>query len=587
MPARPQPTSFSAAFNTCLKSQTGIVVSRGEFRLAELSRDLDRVERLGGYAGDEGEGNEVLKASGEKDKCMSEDLKGSNGLLPMVEKLGPVNMNLSSAAFIKPFFKHLNLSQLNIVSFDADIAQFMNLTNVDVSRNAISAIDFLPPSLKFLKIYNNKITEITCARQPPAPSLCFLGVGHNALTDSSMSQLVQRFRGLLSLDVSYNNLTSLRQLLTSVTSLGRLKHLCAAGNPLCLLPHYRLVVVKNLPTLQLLDEQDVGEAETSDAQLVDHGHLEIPPYLNIAISFSQVTFLKRLLGPLAKELPATRMGDDEIEVPVSEEERLTEVARKGTFFFRLDLPSDFNGEFPDSCVDTTEIAIEEPPPEEPVVKGGKPGKDAVEAPPKPVGEPIDLSGLRRPLPEQVISEVEKAEGADAAAEAEVAPKDSPLFFPLPVADGPNGVDALLQLRDWLRVGMRVKALYRKKKEPIDPDATPAREDAEGEARPATPEVNEARLIGGGILSLSSALWPQISPVPEELRQVERLAALPPTLAIGNTTLTLAPYSMWLEPDVQVPEAPKSKSLSDVSAIVTMEVGLYAKEPQAEVDAEAA
>jgi len=586
MPPRLPQSTFSAAFETSLKNQTGIVISQVEFRPAELCRDLDRVQRLGGYATDEGPGNEALKATGAQGKYMSEDLEGSAGLLSMVEKLGPINLNLTSVAFIKPFFKHLNLSQLNIVSFDALTSQFPNLTNVDVSRNAIEVIDFLPPKLKFLKIYNNKVNQITCAKQPSLPSLSFLGLGHNALEDGSMSQLVQRFRGLLSLDVSHNNLTSLRQFLSSVSSLSKLKHLCATGNPFCLGPHYRLIVIKNLPTLQVLDEQVIGEAESADAQLVDHGHLEIPPCLNIAMSFSQVTYLKRLLAPLARELPATKLGEDETELPVSEEERITEVARKGNFFFRLGLPGDFNGAFPDNYVDTTEIGIDEPPPEEPVAKGGKPGQ-AVEPPAKPPGEPIDLSGIRRPVPDTAIAEAEAPE-AEAEGEAEAAPKDLPLFFALPLLDGPNGVDGLLQLREWLRVGMHVKALYRKKKEPSDPDAAPAAgEDAEGEGRQATPETIEARLIGGGVLSLSSALWPQIRPVPEELRQEGMLPALPPPLSLGTMTLTLAPISNWLEPDVQVPEAPQSKSLSDVSASVTMEVELYGKEAEPEQDAEAA
>merc|ERR1711871_1594957 len=136
-----------------------------------------------------------------------------------------------------------------------------------------------------------------------------------------------------------------------------------------------------------------------------------------------------------------------------------------------------------SCVDTTEIAIEEPPPEEPPAKGGK-GAPA-EPPPKPPGEPIDLSGVRRPLPETTLPQ------------AEAPPKDAPLFFPLPLADGPAGVEGLLQLRDWLRVGMRIKALYQKKKDPVDPDAAPpAAEEAEGEERQPTPEPIEPRLIGG-------------------------------------------------------------------------------------------
>jgi Leucine-rich repeat (LRR) protein len=295
-PKRP-PQTFRAAFDNSLKNRTGIVVSNADVLYAEMARDVDRSIRLGGFSGDEPPGNQALKAMDAQAVEMSEDIHGPDGLLGLVEKLGPLNPNLTSEAFIKPFFKHLNLSQLSIISFDEDLTKFSNLTNLDLSKNNISNIDFLSPKLKFLKVYNNKVSQISCAKQP---SLCFLGAGYNALTSAGMSQLTQRFRSLLSLDVCYNNLTNLRQFLDDAQALTKMRHLALAGNPLCLLPYYRLVVIKRLPQLQLLDEQAVGEAEAADSQLVEHSHLEMPSHLNVVVSFSQVTFLNRILVPLAR-----------------------------------------------------------------------------------------------------------------------------------------------------------------------------------------------------------------------------------------------------------------------------------------------
>jgi len=598
MPEIRPPQTFRAAFEHFLVNRTGIVITDNDVRHADMKRDLDRTMRLGGFSGDEPPVNEALQAlDGSQQKELSEDLQGPDGLLALVQKLGPINQNVSSEAFIKPFFKHLNLSQLSLVSFDADLLKFINLTNLDVSRNSISNIDYLSPRLKFLKVYNNKISQITCAKQP---SLCFLGAGYNSLTSVGMAQLVQKFRGLLSLDLSYNNLTNLKRFLEEVQVLDRLKHLCAAGNPLCLLPYYRLVVINKLPQLQLLDEQAVGEVEAGDAQLVDSCHFSVPSHLNIAISFTQVAHIKRLLIPLARELPDTKMGDDEVEVPVSEEDRVNEVARSGRLFFRLELPGCGSNaplalrlQLPgvgtvrdDCCIDTTDVALEEPPKEEAVpAKGGKAAP--AEPPPKPPGEPIDLSNLKFSLkvPPSSALEVPKAEGADAeGAETEAPPTEAPLFLPMPltISDDPQGSDALLQLRNWLRTGMRVKALYRKNKEPVNPEA-PA-EGEEQDVRAATPAEEEPRLIGGGVLSLSSATWPVASSVSDEIRQEGRLPALPPMYSITPNALTLAPYSKWCEADVQVPEAPESKSLSDVSACVTMDVSLYGQEPQSEEDA---
>jgi len=579
------PQTFRAAFENGLRNRTGIVVTNDDVYHAEMARDLNRSLRLGGFSGDEIPGNEALKATDALAQELSDNLQGPDGLLQLVEKLGPLNPNVTSEKFIKPFFGHLNLSQLNIISFDADITKFSGLTNLDISRNSISNVNFLSPNLQFLKVYNNKINQITCSKQP---SLSFLGAGYNALETSGLSQLVQRFRGLLSLDLCYNNLTSLKQFLDDVQVLSKMKHLCVAGNPLCLLPYYRLVVIKNLPNLQLLDEQVVKEEEVADSQLVDHSHLQIPSHLNVAISFSEITYLKRLLTPLAEELPATKVGDDEVEVPISLEDRVNEVAQKGQLFFRVELPG-WSGA--GSCFETTEMDIEKPPePEDPKAKAkAAPKKGEEEPPPKPPGDPLDLTGLLRALPPSDLPPVAAEPAADSeAVEAEAPPTSAPLFFPLPLlTDNGRGAGGLLKLRNMLRTGMKVKALYRRKKEPVDPDAVPpAPAEGEEDVRAPTPAAEEPRLIGGGRLILSAALWPVISPVAEDLRQ-DPLPALPPAFSIGPKGLQLAPESKWLEPDVQVMDAAATKSLSDVSASVTMDVVLYAKEAVVEEDAEAA
>jgi len=223
------PQSFKAAFEKCLLDRTGIVMNNGPCNVEEMFRDLETTKRLGSLAGDDPPGNEALKvdaeskgaeAAGGNAKEWSEDLQGPDGLLNMAAKLGPLNKNLTSASHIKPFFKQLCLPQLNITSLDDDASKFTNLTFLDVSRNSLTAIDNLPPQLRFLKAYNNKIQRVTCRK---SPSLAFLGLGHNALTSDGMEQLALRLRGLRSLDVSYNNLSSLGQFAADVVALTALK----------------------------------------------------------------------------------------------------------------------------------------------------------------------------------------------------------------------------------------------------------------------------------------------------------------------------------------------------------------------------
>lgn len=578
MPTQRAPQTFTSAFEICLQNRTGISITCGGCRYDELQRDLERALRANGFAGDDPPGNEALKQASEPEVEMSDDLHGPKGLLDMVEKLGPRNINLSSEVFVKPFFRHLNLSQRNITSLDEDIVKFKNLSFLDVSRNGMSRVENLAPSLKFLKAYNNTISQIVCGKQP---SLSFLGAGYNALTTVGMSDLSQRFANLVSLDLCYNNLSNLREFVLDAQSLTKLKHLCLAGNPLCLLPYYRLVIIKHLPQLLLLDEQSVGEAEVADSQSISRDHLAVPQHINLAISFDKVFYLKRLLIALAEQLPGKQIREDGIEVSISEEERIAQIAQRGRLFFKFKLPGTQNDDA--SWIETTDVAIEEPPPEEPVVPAkGKKG-EVVEPPPKAPGEPIDLTGLRVVL--AAPSENPQEQALDSV-DVEKSPQDSPLFFPLPICN--NDPDArLLELRDWLRVGMPVQALYRKIQEPIDPEVattTPAVEGEQPEEKPATPAPEVPIVVGGGILSLSQVLWPMACS-PEDLQTDATLPVIPPAFSIQPAALVLAPVQHWLDPDVQVPLAPSAKSLSDISASVSMDVCLYSKEatPEENVD----
>merc|ERR1719329_1358604 len=116
-------------------------------------------------------------------------------LMRMTARLGPTNPNLSSEAFVKPFFKHLRLPDLGVKALDEDLTKFTNLTFLDVSRNDLSAIDYLPPNLRFLKAYNTNISRIGCR---PLESLCFLGLGHSSMGAAGLKQVARLFPGILS-----------------------------------------------------------------------------------------------------------------------------------------------------------------------------------------------------------------------------------------------------------------------------------------------------------------------------------------------------------------------------------------------------
>lgn len=528
-------SNFKGAFQNCLLNRTGIVLNNGPCHVQEMDRDLDRALRLSGLAGDETSGVDM----GKDDQGDWSD--ESTELLSMVEKLGPLNPNLASEAFIKPFFKHLNFSQFNIQGVDEDLLKFTSLTFLDLSKNQLSLVDYLPPSLKFFKGYNNTIQRISCRK---LPSLCFLGAGYNKLGTSGFEQISQRFRNLLSLDLSYNNLTEIRNFTSDAQTLQKLRHLTLVGNPLCLLPYYRLIIINHLPQMQILDDVQVGEAEASDAQLVDSTLLERPTEISLAVSFVQVKSFRGLVKQLAKELPATVMQDEEeVEVPL--EDRITEVCKSGNICFSVELP---DGRW----IDTTSVPL-----------------SSEENPDEPVPEEIDLSGLLK--------------------QGEAKPEH--LYFVLPVnsapldtgrsgskhidkggaPDGPP--DDLVVIRDWVRRGVKVKAFFQKN--------GPARSPVEEGENPKTPNPPEPRQpIGGCIVPLNSVLRPSVCTIPDEARQERSLPLPPPPINIGPVTVNLAPYSFWIEPDVQVPlcDVATKNIGGDDSAVFKMGITLYAKEP---------
>jgi hypothetical protein len=474
-------------------------------------------------AGDDSSGVDIGKDAEGQGDWSDEALE----LMSMVEKLGPLNPNLASEAFIKPFFKHLNLSQFNISGVDEDLVKFTNLTFLDLSRNQLSAVEYLPPNLKFLKGYNNDIQKITCKK---SSSLVFLGAGYNRLGTTGFEQISNRFKNLLSLDLSYNDLTELRNFTSDSQSLQKLRHLTLVGNPLCLLPYYRLVVIKHLKDLQILDDVQIGEAEATDAQLVDSTNLDRPQAINVGLSFVLIKAFKNLMKPLAKELPDTVMQDEE-EVHVPEEARITEVCKIGSLMFSFELPDGRE-------VQTTLVPFADP-----------------ENPEEPIPEELDLSGM-------------KGKGED---------KAEPLFFVWSL----NTSGDLVVLRDWLRRGMKVKAFWQKNPPPPEPVE-------EGEEPPPPPELEPPRPIAGCVVPLNSILRPSTCTISDEARHEKALPVPPAPINVGPATVSLPPYSLWIEPDVQVPLCElAAKNISEDSAVFKVGISLYAPEPPPESEGEAA
>lgn len=150
----------------------------------------------------------------------------------------------------------LHLIELKITSIDSFFPIYLQQLDVlDLSGNQLSRLQHLPPKISQLDAYNNRIDVID---QPALPeSLIHLGLGCNTIATFPQCPLP----ALMSLDLSFNNLTSLVQVAAALPSVRSLRHLFLQGNPMTLCVSYRQVILSVAPELEILDEIPVAATE--------------------------------------------------------------------------------------------------------------------------------------------------------------------------------------------------------------------------------------------------------------------------------------------------------------------------------------
>ncbi|GMH61255.1 hypothetical protein TL16_g03215 [Triparma laevis f. inornata] len=153
-------------------------------------------------------------------------------------------------------FQNLKVTGMKINYIDKEAKMLENLRSLDISSNNLRRIENLTSGLVSLAAYNNDISEFNI---PPSPSLMQLGLGFNKLTRIDPNSC-ENLGSLVSLDLSYNEISDLDSLLLAVGKIPGLKHLSLTGNPCALLPLYRVRVVAALPELTLLDDKGVEES---------------------------------------------------------------------------------------------------------------------------------------------------------------------------------------------------------------------------------------------------------------------------------------------------------------------------------------
>ncbi|KAM6258410.1 cilia- and flagella-associated protein 410 isoform 2-T2 [Porphyrio hochstetteri] len=145
----------------------------------------------------------------------------------------------------------------------------MRLTRAAVlARAKAAALD----GVRRLNCWGSRLTDISICRDLPNVEVITFSV--NGISDL---EPLNQCQNLSELYLRKNNITSLNELFY-LKHLPRLRVLWLSENPCCGSDphHYRMTVLRNLPSLQKLDNQVVTEEELSQA-LVDGEEITAPP----------------------------------------------------------------------------------------------------------------------------------------------------------------------------------------------------------------------------------------------------------------------------------------------------------------------
>ncbi|NXV90645.1 LRC43 protein, partial [Calonectris borealis] len=161
--------------------------------------------------------------------------------------------------------RSLRIVGKGVEEVDEGLLQLQQLEELILSANQISRITSanLPRTLKVLELCCNAVADLQDLCAQPPPELQHLGLGYNMLCGPSQDKYLTAdfWPNLVSLDLSFNNLTDLLGLVSQLSSLQKLRVLVLQGNPLALIHTYRGFLVDSLPKLSILDDIHIGPDE--------------------------------------------------------------------------------------------------------------------------------------------------------------------------------------------------------------------------------------------------------------------------------------------------------------------------------------
>ncbi|XP_042193582.1 leucine-rich repeat-containing protein 43 isoform X2 [Callorhinchus milii] len=220
--------------------------------------------------------------------------------------------HLKELAIVSPFlldqqFVCLNLKSLRIVNkhvgeVDKQMMNFRKLQELNLSVNNITTVNsaHLPKTLKVLELCVNEISSLKELCSSPLPDLQHLGLAYNKLARSSLSEYLTAafWPQLVSLDLSFNNLLGLQELVTQLRRLPNLRNLILQGNPLNFLPQYRGYLIDSLPQLYTLDDVWISPSERHQFTGLSNNAQLLVNAVQVTVSIGNVTGILNPVAPL-------------------------------------------------------------------------------------------------------------------------------------------------------------------------------------------------------------------------------------------------------------------------------------------------
>ncbi|XP_048819755.1 leucine-rich repeat-containing protein 43 [Lagopus muta] len=261
--AAPGPHSLSAAFQKHLRR-----LGLRDFPCGLGSWNKSRFVT---YAGSSGQEEERLLGE-ESPEALLELLRDPRSPWALPAGCSPQDQRLREVAVLAPqltcgtrvlrLFRSLRIVGKDVEEVDEELLQLQHLEELILCANQISRITSanLPRTLKILELCCNAVSDLQGLCAQPPPELQHLGLGYNRLHGPLQDKHLTAdfWPNLISLDLSFNNLTDLFGLVSQLSSLKKLRTLVLQGNPLALIPAYRGFVVDSLPKLSFLDDIHIG-----------------------------------------------------------------------------------------------------------------------------------------------------------------------------------------------------------------------------------------------------------------------------------------------------------------------------------------